>query len=229
MSSITYTFFPFHQFYHFKRCKSCILKNCRYEFHLGLYLTIRLHFQEDLVKEETINKLMKPKSLAVIGASAKPGKIGYTVIKNLIESGYEGKVYPINPEADEILGLKVYKTLAEVPGTIDSAVITIPAKAVMQAVEECGQKGVKGLIIITSGFSETGNKGSGTTIGRIGHTARYVHSRTKHCGYSVQLGQNECLLRALPAFTREGFSPHPKWRSADRHRCLHLHPRGRFR
>ncbi len=110
------------------------------------------------MKEELINKLMKPKSLAVIGASAKPGKIGYTVIKNLIESGYEGKVYPINPEADEILGLKVYKTLADVPGTIDSAVITIPAKAVMQAVEECGQKGVKGLIIITSGFSETGNK-----------------------------------------------------------------------
>jgi acetyltransferase len=101
---------------------------------------------------------MKPKSLAVIGASAKPGKIGYTVIKNLIESGYEGKVYPINPEADEILGFKVYKTLADVPGPVDSAVITIPAKAVLGAVEECGNKGVKGLIIITSGFSETGNK-----------------------------------------------------------------------
>lgn len=110
------------------------------------------------MKEDIINRLMKPKSLAVIGASAKPGKIGYTVIKNLIESGYEGKIYPINLEADEILGLKAYKSLADVPGTIDSAVITIPAKVVMQAVEECGQKGVKGLIIITSGFSETGNK-----------------------------------------------------------------------
>ncbi len=110
------------------------------------------------MKEDQLNSLMKPKSLAIIGASAKPGKIGYTVIKNLIDSGYEGKVYPINPEADEILGFKVYKSVSEVPGEIDAAVITIPAKVVLPAVEECGQKGVKALIIITSGFSETGNK-----------------------------------------------------------------------
>jgi acetyltransferase len=73
------------------------------------------------VKEDTLNSLMKPKSLAIIGASSKPGKIGYTVIKNLIDSGYEGKVYPINPEADEILGFKVYKTISEVPGPVDAA------------------------------------------------------------------------------------------------------------
>jgi acetate---CoA ligase (ADP-forming) len=110
------------------------------------------------VKEDNIQSLMRPKTLAVIGASAKPGKIGYTVISKLIESGYEGKVYPINLESDEILGIKAYKTLSEVPGSIDMAVITIPAKFVLQAVEDCSQKGVKGLVIITSGFSETGNK-----------------------------------------------------------------------
>lgn len=110
------------------------------------------------MKEDFLDSLMKPKSLAVIGASAKPGKIGYTVVKNLIESGYEGKIYPINLETDEILGLKAYPTLTDVPGEIDTAIITIPAKAVLKAVEDCGNKGVKGLIIITSGFAETGNK-----------------------------------------------------------------------
>ena len=110
------------------------------------------------MKEDIINSLMKPKSLAIIGASAKPGKIGYTVVKNLIESGYEGKIYPINPEANEILGIKVYKTLADVPGEVEAAVITIPASVVLPSVEECGKKGVKGLIIITSGFSEVGDK-----------------------------------------------------------------------
>ncbi len=110
------------------------------------------------MKEDAITGLMNPKSLAIVGASDTPGKIGYTVIKNLIDSGYQGKVYPINPNATEILGFKVYKSVLDVPGEINSAVITIPAKFVMPVVEECGQKGVKGLIIITSGFSETGNK-----------------------------------------------------------------------
>ncbi len=121
------------------------------------------------MKEDILNSLMKPKSLAIIGASTKPGKIGYTVIKNLIDSGYAGKVYPINPEADEILGFKVYKSVLDVPGEIDAAVITIPAKVVIPSVEECGQKGVKALIVITSGFSETGNKDLETQLVDLAH------------------------------------------------------------
>ncbi|NMC80521.1 MAG: CoA-binding protein [Chloroflexi bacterium] len=106
---------------------------------------------------EVLNGLFRPGSVAIIGASTQPGKIGHSVVENLINGKYEGKIYPINPNASEILGLKVYPSILEVPGPVDAAVITIPAKFVRDAAEECGKKGVKGLIVITSGFSETGN------------------------------------------------------------------------
>jgi acetyl coenzyme A synthetase (ADP forming)-like protein len=106
----------------------------------------------------SIDALMKPKSIAVVGASATPGKIGYTVVKNILDSGYKGPVYPINPKDPEILGLKCYPSVLDVPGDIDAAAITVPAKFTLEVVEECGKKGIKGLIIITSGFSEVGNK-----------------------------------------------------------------------
>ena len=105
-----------------------------------------------------INGLLRPKSVAVIGASTTPGKIGYTVVDNLVKGGYAGTIYPINPTATELLGLKVYPTITDVPGKIDSAIVTVPAKLLPAVTEECGKKGVKGLIVITSGFSEVGNK-----------------------------------------------------------------------
>ncbi len=108
--------------------------------------------------KELLDALLRPTSVAVIGASATPGKIGYTVVSNLINEGYSGPIYPINPSATEILGLKVYPSISDVPGPIDAAVITIPAKYVAQSLEECGKKGVKGLIIITSGFSESNRR-----------------------------------------------------------------------
>lgn len=108
--------------------------------------------------KDPINAILSPDSIAIIGASATPGKIGYTVIKNLLDSKYSGKIYPVNPKDEEILGLKNYKALAEIPGEVEAAVIVVPAKLVAPVLEECGQKGVKGLIIITSGFSEVGEK-----------------------------------------------------------------------
>ena len=106
--------------------------------------------------DDVLTGLLRPKSIAVIGASTTPGKIGHTVVKNLVESGYKGGIFPINPSADEILGLKVYKSVLDIPGDVDAAVLTIPAKFVLQAAKECGEKGVKGLIVITSGFGEVG-------------------------------------------------------------------------
>jgi acyl-CoA synthetase (NDP forming) len=103
-----------------------------------------------------LNSLLKPKSVAVVGASAQPGKIGYTVLDNLIKSGYQGPMYPINPTASEILGIKVYPSVKDIPGSIDAAIITVPAKYVAEVLVDCGKKGVKALIIITSGFSEVG-------------------------------------------------------------------------
>jgi len=110
------------------------------------------------VDKEVMNGLLTPKSVAIIGASTTPGKIGHSVVKNLIDSKYEGKIYPVNPKADEILGLKCYHSISEIEGNVDAAIITIPANIVLDAIKECGEKGVKGAIIITSGFSEIGEK-----------------------------------------------------------------------
>lgn len=103
-----------------------------------------------------LNGLLKPRSIAIIGASATPGKIGNTVIRNLIESEYKGGIYPVNPSAVEILGFKCYPAVTDIPYVVDAAVITVPAKYVLDATKQCGEKGVKGLIIITSGFAEVG-------------------------------------------------------------------------
>ncbi len=103
-----------------------------------------------------LDGLLRPKSIAIVGASTQPGKIGYTVLDNLLKSGYKGKIFPINPQASEILGIKVYPNVESVPDAVDAAVLTVPAKLCAQVTEDCGKKGVKGLIIITSGFSEVG-------------------------------------------------------------------------
>ena len=110
---------------------------------------------DDIVRQ--MNRIMKPKAVAVIGASAEAGKIGNSVMKNLINGGYPGEIYPIHPKADEIMGKKVYKSVKDVPGEIDIAVFAIPASLVASALIECGEKKVVGAILIPSGYAETGN------------------------------------------------------------------------
>jgi acetyl coenzyme A synthetase (ADP forming)-like protein len=104
-----------------------------------------------------MNRIMKPDALAVIGASAEAGKIGNSVMKNLINGGYKGKIYPIHPKADEIMGMKAYKSVKDAPGEIDVAVFAIPAQFVPAALTECGEKKIAGAVLIPSGFAETGN------------------------------------------------------------------------
>jgi len=104
-----------------------------------------------------MRRVMKPKAVAVIGASAETGKIGNSVMKNLINGGYQGEIYPINPKADEILGRKAYKSVADIPGEVDVAIFTIPAPFVAGALEEVGKKSIPAAILIPSGFAETGN------------------------------------------------------------------------
>ncbi len=108
------------------------------------------------MKHDVLDGVFSPKSIAVIGASNTKGKIGYTVVDNLIQSNYQGPVYPINPKDAEIQGFKAYPSILDVPGEIDAAVVVIPAKFVPQVAKECGEKGVKGLLVIASGFSEVG-------------------------------------------------------------------------
>src|ERR671913_1321323 len=103
-----------------------------------------------------MNRIMRPKAVAVIGASAEAGKIGNSVMKNLINGGYKGEIYPIHPKADEILGYKAFKSVKDVPGVIDTAVFAIPAKFVAGALVECGEKKIPGAVLIPSGFAEAG-------------------------------------------------------------------------
>ncbi len=105
-----------------------------------------------------LEKMFYPEAVAVIGASADPRKLGHVVLKNIVEGGFKGKIYPINPKGGEILGLKVYKSVLEVPGEIDLAVIIVPAKFVPDVMEDLGKKGVKNAVIITGGFREAGNE-----------------------------------------------------------------------
>jgi acetyl coenzyme A synthetase (ADP forming)-like protein len=121
---------------------------------------------EDIVRD--MNRIMMPDSVAVIGASSEDGKIGNSVMKNLINGGYKGEIYPINPSASEILGRKAYKSVKDVPGKIDVAVFAIPAKFVAQALTEVGEKKIPGAVLIPSGFAETGNVEGQKEIVEIG-------------------------------------------------------------
>lgn len=103
-----------------------------------------------------VKGMFNARSVAVVGASAKEGKTGHTILKNIIDGGYTGKIYPINPKADEILGVKCCADLSEIPGTLDLAVMVVPAAAVPGAMRKAGEKGAKGAIIISGGFREIG-------------------------------------------------------------------------
>ncbi|MCX8196793.1 MAG: CoA-binding protein [Candidatus Micrarchaeota archaeon] len=108
-------------------------------------------------KVKRLDAVFNPSSIAVIGASREPNKIGHVILKNFVDGGFAGKIYPINPNAEEIIGLKTYRSVLDVKENIDSAVIAVPAAAVPQVLEECGKKGIKGVVLITGGFSEVGN------------------------------------------------------------------------
>ena len=121
---------------------------------------------DDIVRD--MNRIMKPDAVAVIGASTEEGKIGNSVMKNLINGGYKGEIYPINPTAPEVMGRKAYKSVKDVPGVIDVAVFAIPAKFVAQALIEVGEKKIPGAVLIPSGFAETGNVAGQQEIVDIG-------------------------------------------------------------
>ncbi|TMH03178.1 MAG: CoA-binding protein [Betaproteobacteria bacterium] len=115
-----------------------------------------------------MKRIMQPKAVAVIGASAEDGKIGNSVMKNLINGGYKGNIYPIHPKAGEILGYKAFKSVKDVPGEIDTAVFAIPGEFVAGALAECGEKKVAGAVLIPSGFAEVGQHAMQEEIVAVG-------------------------------------------------------------
>ncbi len=107
----------------------------------------------------SFKELLLPKSIAVVGASSNPQKVGHAVLKNILDGGFEGPVYPINPKSKSILDVKCYPSLLDVPDSIDSAVIVVNRNVVLSVMKDCAKKTVKAVIIISSGFGETDEEG----------------------------------------------------------------------
>jgi len=108
---------------------------------------------------ENLDKIFKPKSIAVIGATDKVGKPGYNIFRNLIGSGYDGIVFPVNPKRESVQGVQAYSSVKKLPKVVDLAIVATPSKVVLNVVEECGKKGIKGIVIISAGFKEIGEEG----------------------------------------------------------------------
>ncbi|HOW59583.1 MAG TPA: acetate--CoA ligase family protein [Candidatus Omnitrophota bacterium] len=110
-------------------------------------------------KKKDLKALFEPQVIAVVGASRRTEAVGYAILKNLLQTGYKGRIYPVNPKADEILGVKCIPTVAEIPEAIDQAIFIIPGAAVPPELEACAKKGAKAAIIISAGFREIGGEG----------------------------------------------------------------------
>jgi acetyltransferase len=107
-----------------------------------------------------LDGIFRPRSVAVIGASRKKQTIGHEILSNLMDSEFNGAVYPVNPSASSVHSIKSYARLADIPGPVDLAVVVVPKGLVLGVVRECGKKGVKGLVVITAGFKEVGAEGA---------------------------------------------------------------------
>ncbi len=118
-----------------------------------------------------LEPLLTPKTVAVIGASRTPGKVGHDIVANLVRGGFAGEILPVNPSTDEILGLGCYPDLKSCGHSIDLSVIAVPTAAVRQAVESSIQAGTRAIVVITAGFKEVG--AAGATTGRTAASGRF--------------------------------------------------------
>src|SRR5512139_3148634 len=109
--------------------------------------------------DSSLSVFFSPRGVALIGASRDPAKLGYAVLRNLLQHGYAGPVYPVNPKADEIMGVRCYPSILAVPDPVELAVIIAPASATPAVMEQAGQRGIRAAIIISGGFSEIGAPG----------------------------------------------------------------------
>jgi acyl-CoA synthetase (NDP forming)/RimJ/RimL family protein N-acetyltransferase len=115
--------------------------------------------REHRAESRSIGRLLSPRSVAVIGASRQPHSVGQAVLRNLLAGGFAGPVYPIHPSAPAVLSVRAYPAISEVPGDVDLAVVAVHAEGVNEVVAQCGAKGVRGLVVVSSGFGEAGTEG----------------------------------------------------------------------
>jgi len=134
-----------------------------YRVVMDIYLTPTVE-EKSSEREKTaaiasLRAFLNPRSIAVIGASRTPGTLGNTLFRNILQGGFKGVLYPVNPSADVVASVKAYPSILDVPGEVDLAIIIVPAKSVHHVVQQCGRKGIWGVVVISSGFGETGAKG----------------------------------------------------------------------
>lgn len=115
---------------------------------------------EHLSNLESLRPLLSPQTVAIIGASRHPGTIGYLLLQCMVQAGFTGTVYPVNPNVDSVMSIKAYPSVLDIPGNVEMAVIAVPAKLVSKVADECGKKGVRALIVISDGFREVGPEGA---------------------------------------------------------------------
>ena len=108
---------------------------------------------------DRLDPIFNPKSVAVIGASRTKGKVGYAILHNLIANEFQGTIYPVNPKADSVHSIKAYPSVLDIPDSVDLAIVCVPADIALEAVAQCIEKGVRGLVVITAGFREIGGGG----------------------------------------------------------------------
>jgi acyl-CoA synthetase (NDP forming)/GNAT superfamily N-acetyltransferase len=119
-----------------------------------------LEAREQRSEAMSIERLISPASIAVVGASRTPGAIGHELLRHVMEGGFRGPIYPIHPEADQVLGLPAFKSVGQAPGPVDLAIVAVPAQLVQDVVVDCAESGVKGLVVVSSGFGEAGPEGA---------------------------------------------------------------------
>ncbi|MEJ2539443.1 MAG: acetate--CoA ligase family protein [Gemmatimonadota bacterium] len=108
----------------------------------------------------SLDALFRPCSVAVVGTSRRPGTIGYQILHNLISHGFQGVVYPVNPRAEAVHSVRAYPSVTDIPGPVDLAVVVVPKEHVLDVVQQCGEKGVRGVVVISAGFKEVGPEGA---------------------------------------------------------------------
>ena len=157
-----------------------------------------------------LDKIMKPRSIAVVGASTKQHTIGSDIMKRLREYGYAGPVYPVNPKGGVIEGLPAYATVLDIPGEVDLAVIIVNARLVLQTIDQCHEKGIKGLCVISAGFKETGTEGARLEAELLERVRRYgMRCVGPNCLGVVNthptVRMDACFAEALPERGNIGF------------------------
>lgn len=166
--------------------------------------------REQAAEARSVHNLLHPGSVAVIGASSDPAKIGHVVLRNLVAGGFTGRLYPVHPDAATVLDLPAYRSVADVPGTVDLAVVAVPAASVAEVTDTCLAKGVKGLLVVSAGFAEAGPRGGAAQRQLVGevraHGMRLVGPNALgvvNTDSAVRL--NASLAPVLPGRGRVGF------------------------